>query len=271
MSSRWLPALAAVAVTGMAVLVAGGATGQPPDGIVTPQGESGRTSLERGAELYAANCSSCHGIAGRGIAAQRPGSGDVEGAGPDLRGVGALAPDFYLRTGRMPIGHPGEEPERHRPYFSDSEIRSLVRYIASLKKGPPIPHPQTMRANISSGQQLFTEHCAGCHQAVAEGGYVTGARVPALQDTTPRQVAEAVRIGPFLMPRFSKRQISRHQLNDIVAYVDYTKNPDDPGGLGLGHIGPVPEGIVPWLVVGVILVALCILLGQRLHPGRYRE
>ena len=248
------------------------ADGQPtPNGLVKPHGGASGGSVAQGAELYAANCSSCHGIAGRGISTPRPGAGDIAGAGPDLRGVGALAPDFYLRTGRMPIDHPGEEPERHRPYFSDPQIRSIVRYVASLGTGPAIPNPHPGGANLAHGQALFTDHCAGCHQIAAEGGYVTGARVPPLDHATPRQVAEAVRIGPFLMPNFSSKAISRRQLDDIIAYVQYTKSPDDRGGFGLGHIGPVPEGIVPWLVVSVILVGLCVLLGQRLRPRRGGE
>ncbi len=250
----------------------GQALGQPPpSGIVKSARDAGPPSVARGAELYAANCSSCHGVDGRGISSPRPGAGDIGGAGPDLRGVGALAADFYLRTGRMPISHPGEEPERQRPYFSKPEMRSIVRYVASLGRGPAIPHPRPQGANVAHGQALFTDHCAGCHQVVGQGGYVTGARVPALQHATSREVAEAVRIGPFLMPRFSPSAISKRQLDDIVAYVNYAKQPDDRGGLGLGHIGPVPEGIVPWLVVSVILVGLCVLLGERLDPRRYRE
>ena len=38
---------------------------------------------------------------------------------------------------------------------------------------------------------------------VAEGGYVTDARVPVIKQSTPTQIAEAVRVGPYLMPKFS--------------------------------------------------------------------
>jgi quinol---cytochrome-c reductase cytochrome c subunit len=266
--ARLLALVAAAAAVAVGIVPA--AAQPPPNGLVRPHGGGG-VSVARGAELYAGNCSSCHGVDGRGITSPRPGAGDIGGAGPDLRGVGAMAPDFYLRTGRMPINHPGEQPERNRPYFSDPEIRSLVRYVASLGKGPAIPDPHPGGANLSHGQQLFTDHCAGCHQIVGEGGYVTGARVPVLQHATPTQIAEAVRIGPFLMPSFSPRTISKRQLDDIVAYVQYAKHPDDRGGLGLGHIGPVPEGMVPWVVVTVILVGLCILLGERLSARRYTK
>ena len=125
----------------------------------------------------------------------------------------------------------------------------------------PKPHPE--RGSIPVGLRLFTEHCAGCHQVVAEGGYVTGARVPPLKEATPVQIVEAVRLGPYLMPRFPKTQISDRQLDSIVAYVEWAKHPDDRGGWGIGHIGPVPEGLVAWLLAGSALVAVCVLIGKR--------
>jgi ubiquinol-cytochrome c reductase cytochrome c subunit len=242
---------------------------QPPSGIVHPQGERGTSLRELGRELFAGNCSSCHGSVGQGITSPRPGTGpgDVTGQGPDLRGVGAIAPDFYLRTGRMPLTTPAEKPERHPPFFRDREIRALTSYIASLRNGPPIPHPQPHGQSLSLGLHLFTEHCAGCHQVVGEGGYLTDTKVPVLDHATPRQIAEAVRIGPYLMPSFSRKDISDHDLNAIVAYVRQSRHPTDAGGLGIGHIGPVPEGMVAWAVAGFVLVGICAVLGTRLRKS----
>jgi ubiquinol-cytochrome c reductase cytochrome c subunit len=140
----------------------------------------------------------------------------------------------------------------------------MVAYVASLGPGPGIPHPQPQHGSVAVGQKLFVDHCAGCHQVVAEGGYVTGARVPPLEQATDRQIAQAVRIGPYLMPRFTKTQISDSELNSLIAYIDYAKHPDDTGGWSLGHLGPWPEGLVTWLIAAAALVALCIVLGKRL-------
>ena len=118
--------------------------------------------------------------------------------------------------------------------------------------------------SVSQGFHLFTDHCAGCHQVVAEGGYVTGAVPPPLEDDTPTQIAEAVRIGPYVMPTFSPKAISNAQLNSIIAYVQYAKHPDDRGGWAIGHIGPVPEGLVTWLIAAAALVVVCMLIGTRL-------
>jgi ubiquinol-cytochrome c reductase cytochrome c subunit len=112
---------------------------------------------------------------------------------------------------------------------------------------------------------LFTDHCAGCHQVVAEGGYVTGALPPPLEDDSAVQIAEAVRIGPYVMPRFSKKAISDKQLDSIIAYVEYAKHPDDRGGWALGHIGPVPEGLVTWFIAASVLIGVCVVIGKRLR------
>jgi quinol---cytochrome-c reductase cytochrome c subunit len=251
----------------LVLLVPSAAEAIPPQqGVRKPQRPPGATLRGWGAELYADNCLSCHGTNGAG---RLPGgklqAGTLQGAGPPLRGKGALAADFYLRTGYMPLHSASDQPRRAPVQFSNAEINALVAYVASLGKGPPIPTPHPERGNLAQGLQLFTEHCSGCHQIAAEGGFVTGAVAPPLQNATPTQIAEAVRIGPYLMPHFTTRQISDAQLNSIVRYVDYAKHPNDAGGWALGHLGPVPEGLVTWLIAAAVLVALCVVIGERLR------
>jgi ubiquinol-cytochrome c reductase cytochrome c subunit len=65
------------------------------------------------------------------------------------------------------------------------------------------------------------------------------------------------------MPRFSARAIPNRDLDSLIAYVEYAKSPDDRGGLALGHLGPVPEGMVAWLIAGAMLVAVCVVIGER--------
>ena len=248
---KWLVPLA------VALVLPGAAGAQP----------GGGASVDKGKELYAEHCLSCHGPDGGGVtsSSQPAGALGVRGLGPPLRGVGALAADFYLTTGYMPLQNPHDQPRHTQSPFDKQEIASLVAYVASLGKGPPIPKPQPKRSRISRGLQLFTEHCAGCHQVVAEGGYVPNAIAPPLHQATAVQVAEAVRVGPYLMPKFSKTQISDDELNAIVAYVEWAKHPDDRGGWNLGRIGPVPEGLVTWLMAAVVLVGVCLAIGRRAH------
>lgn len=255
--------LAAVLLGGLATAAI--AEAQPPSGIVRPPGGAEQKQMQLGAGLFAANCASCHGPAGEGVlAAGSRGAGDIAAQGPSLIGVGELAPDFYLRTGRMPLGHAGEQPERQRPFFNSREIAAITAYVASFGGGPKIPEPEPDFGSLSEGMSLFTEHCAGCHQVVGEGGYVPGAKVPVLGHAGPTEVAEAVRIGPFLMPSFPKSQISDEDLDKIIAYVVRSKDPEDAGGWGIGHIGPVPEGIVAWFVAIFVLAGICAVIGRRL-------
>jgi ubiquinol-cytochrome c reductase cytochrome c subunit len=210
-------------------------------------------SAQTGRGLYVEGCSSCHGMDARGVA----------GRGPDLHGAGAAAADFYLRTGRMPLESPRAQPERTEPLYDDSELDALVRYVGSLG-GPRVPEPpRPGRGSLAAGFALFREHCAGCHQIAAEGGAVVGAVAPPLKDATPTQVAEAVRVGPYVMPAFPESQISARQLDSLVAYIEQTKHPVDRGGWGLRHLGPIPEGLVAWLLAGSALVLVARAIGER--------
>jgi ubiquinol-cytochrome c reductase cytochrome c subunit len=208
-----------------------------------------------GAELYGAACIRCHGPNGEGIPDRAP----------SLQGVGARAADFYLRTGYMPLANPHSQPQRSRVRFSQRELVALISYVASFGSGPRIPKPQWQQGNLAEGQALFTEHCAGCHQVDAEGGYVTNAVAPPLDPAPPVEIAEAVRTGPYLMPRFPPSQISDAQLNSVIRYVMYAKHPDDRGGWALGHVGPVPEGLVAWFIGLALMVATCLVIGNRIR------
>ena len=253
-----------VAVFALIVVPIGRA--EPPSpGVTHISVPPGTPPVEWGRQLFGANCVTCHGPGGRGLVAPVDGAGDQVGQGPSLVGVGTRAADFYLRTGYMPLANAHDQPRRSRVLFSAGELRALVAYVASLGPGgPSVPTPHPERGTLSQGFQLFTEHCAGCHQVAAQGGYVTGAVAPSLESATPVEIAEAVRIGPYLMPRFSERQISEGELDSIVRYVQLAKHPDDRGGWALGHLGPVPEGLVTWFIGIAAIVASCLVIGRRL-------
>ena len=208
--------------------------------------------VSRGRALFAQGCVSCHGPTADGIANR----------GPSLHGVGARAAHFYLTTGYMPLRDPFQQPERQDPAYSPDDVRALVAYVGSLG-GPPVPRPHPEQGSIRDGLKLFTAHCAGCHQIGAAGGYVPGGVAVALDDATATQIAEAVRIGPYLMPRFPPQTISDRDLDSIIAYVGLTKDPVDRGGWPIGHIGPVTEGLVAWLIAGSALVLLVLVIGER--------
>jgi ubiquinol-cytochrome c reductase cytochrome c subunit len=209
--------------------------------------------VARGRQLYVEGCSSCHGMDARG----------VEDQGPSLVGAGAAAADFYLRTGRMPLSQPGQQPVRAQQAYPDDQVRAIDAYVGSLG-GPPIPAVDPAAGSISRGTELFGSDCGGCHSITGEGGVVIGAFAPELHHATATQVAEAVRVGPYVMPSFDRNQISDTDLNSIARYVtEAVQHPDDRGGWGIGHLGPVPEGLVAWAVAVAVLLLVARLVGTR--------
>jgi ubiquinol-cytochrome c reductase cytochrome c subunit len=214
-------------------------------------------AVERGRELYLIGCASCHGADGGGTS-----------RGPDLRGVGAAAADFQLRTGRMPATQGDRQAVRKPPAYSRDEIKDLVAYVASLGPGPPIPDVVTPAGDLQEGAQLYLDNCAACHSASGNGGALSlGRDAPTLHEATPVETAEAVRTGPGQMPVFGPETLTRQQLNSVVRYVEYLKKPENPGGFSLGLVGPITEGLVAILIgLGALM-----LVSRWIEPPAVRE
>jgi len=256
---RRLRAALAVGLGAAAVALAVASADSDDAGATAPESQkpaagtvarTGSPLVERGRDLYVQGCSDCHGFDAHG----------VEGVAPDLHGAGALAADFYLRTGRMPLADPDEQPMRTDPIYDEEELAALVAYVGSLG-GPPVPGIDTAGADLARGRLLFTENCAGCHQVVGQGGILPGAVAPDLQVSSALDVAEATHIGPYVMPKFD--QLGDDEVADIAAYVTSTQDLEDRGGWGIGHIGPIPEGMVAWLLAGAAVLITIRLIGER--------
>jgi len=228
--------------------VGAAATPAPATASARLQGAPDPADVEAGRQLYLVACTTCHGTEGEG----------VEERGPSLIGVGAASADFYLSTGRMPLDRPGIQAERKRVAYNDVQIRQLVAFVASLGPGLPIPRIDYEHGDLAEGNRLYANNCAPCHSSAGAGGALGHAvYAPPLNRATPVQVAEAVRIGPGAMPVFGQDALDDEQLASIVRYVEYLRHPDDRGGLGLGHLGPIPEGFVAWVFgLGAMLVAV---------------
>jgi ubiquinol-cytochrome c reductase cytochrome c subunit len=231
-----------------ATAVAGGIAGAE---LPWQTGGFSADQVTAGRQLFVAHCSSCHGF-------------EAEGTrnGPSLKDAGAASADFYLRTGRMPLNDPTQQPARHRPAFPPDQIAAMVAYVASLDSGPPMP--TVGPGNLPSGNELFSLNCAQCHNDAGAGGALGyGDIVPPLRSASSLDVVEAVRIGPKPMPVFGPQTLSDQQVNDIASYVEYLHHPEDRGGLGLGHLGPIPEGFVGWVVGMGALLLIARLIGTR--------
>jgi ubiquinol-cytochrome c reductase cytochrome c subunit len=98
---------------------------------------------------------------------------------------------------------------------------------------------------------------------VGVAGLSGGAIAPPLNPATPTQIAEAVRVGPYVMPAFGEGIVDTHELNSIIRYIEYARHPDNHGGWSLSSLGPMPEGLVALFIGTLALVALARLLGRR--------
>ena len=163
----------------------------------------------------------------------------------------------------MPLEQPREEPQRTTPQFDRSQIDALIAFVSSFG-GPPASTADPSAGDLALGFHEFTLNCAGCHQIVARGGITVNAQVPDLEQATPQQIAEAVRMGPYLMPHFDSAQINQHDLDSIAHYIVWTRHPADFGGWGIYNIGPIPEGIVAWFIGLAALVIVARLIGERM-------
>ncbi len=248
----WL-ALVAVVV---GLFVIGGASPSasgPAGGSSPPAASAGQVTQAEAQGLYLRNCASCHGPQGQGTA-----------VAPTLVGVGAASADFNLRTGRMPLGAPGQQPVRHDPVFDEQQIEALVAYVASFGQGPGIPQVSA-GGDLREGWRLYTANCAACHAATGSGNAVGGGSVAVgLGRADERTIAEATIIGPGAMPQFS---FAPAQRDAIVAYVRFLQTADSPGGLPIGGFGPVSEGFVA-VAIGLTLAVLAArFVGRRTHEG----
>jgi len=211
-----------------------------------------------GRPLYEQDCAWCHGTEGEGTP-----------RGPDLRGSGAASVDFMLRTGRMPVASVVRQPQRTTPAYTQLEIEQLDAFVASLGTGPPIPTVDPQAGSLSEGEQLYQANCAACHSSTGVGGALTnGLQAPGLQQSTPTEIAEAVRIGgqgvaTGNMPKFGPEVLDQHQLDSVVRYVLSVQHPEDRGGAGLGHLGPIVEGLVAWAGGLLILIVFVRWVGTR--------
>jgi quinol---cytochrome-c reductase cytochrome c subunit len=66
------------------------------------------------------------------------------------------------------------------------------------------------------------------------------------------------------MPVFNDTTVTPAQKRAIIAYVTQTRSEVNPGGSGLGRIGPVAEGLAGWLVgIGLMVVAAMWLTARK--------
>jgi ubiquinol-cytochrome c reductase cytochrome c subunit len=182
-----------------------------------------------GRQLYQNSCITCHGSNLQGVPHR----------GPSLIGVGEASVYFQVHTGRMPLARQGAQAQEKPPVFSDKEIDQLMAYVQAHGGGPTLPSGDLRDGDLAQGGELFRLNCASCHNFVGEGGALSsGKAAPSLQDA-------------------GDNQLTPDEKRSVINYVQTIKAQADPGGAGIGRIGPVSEGLVIWVVgIGTMLFGI---------------
>ncbi len=114
------------------------------------------------------------------------------------------------------------------------------------------------------GGELFRVNCAMCHNFAGSGGALTrGKYAPSLKGSSGKHVYEAMITGPQSMPVFNDANMSPENKRDIIAFLDTIDKQPNPGGMTLGSLGPVTEGLFAWVFGLGILVASAVWLGSK--------
>jgi ubiquinol-cytochrome c reductase cytochrome c subunit len=198
-----------------------------------------------GRDLYERSCITCHGENLEG----------VPNRGPSLIGVGEAAVYFQVHTGRMPLTRQEADAQDKPAVFSDEEIDQLMAYIQANGGGPELPSGDLRDGDLAEGGELFRLNCASCHNFVGAGGALSsGKAAPSLEEATDLDIYTAMLSGPENMPVFGDNQLTPEEKRSIINYVQTIKSQADPGGAGIGRIGPVAEGLVIWVVgIGALM------------------
>lgn len=222
--------------------------------------------VAQGQQVFDNHCISCHGANLQGVLDR----------GPSLIGVGSAATYFQVSSGRMPLARQEAQAERKHPLADlnqDTEIGrrnidALNAFVQANGGGPqrPAETGAALRgADTARGGELFRLNCASCHNFTGQGGALSSGKfAPPLAPASEDQIYTAMLSGPQNMPHFSDRQLSPDEKKDIIGYIKtVSAGENNPGGNGLGDIGPVSEGLIAWIVGITALVGFTLWLGSK--------
>ena len=244
--------LATTALLVVGLLATGGAYALATTTATAETTAASAQLIEDGGKLFAANCASCHGLNAEGTA-----------AGPTLIGAGALAVDFQVGTGRMPMAASGPQAEVKPVQFTQDQIDAMAAWVADLAPGPAVPADRFIAGDgdAANGAELFRINCAMCHNVAGAGGALTeGKWAPGLAGVDPVHIYGAMVTGPQNMPVFSDLNLTPEDKNDIITYLLYVQENPSVGGWDLGALGPVSEGLFIWIFGLGALVGVTIWL-----------
>ncbi|WP_149085632.1 MULTISPECIES: cytochrome bc1 complex diheme cytochrome c subunit [Microbacterium] len=244
--------LAAAALIGAGLMITGAVYAGATAAFAANDAPTASTQLtvEDGEKLFQANCATCHGL-------------DLEGTpnGPSLYGVGELAVEFQVSTGRMPLQMQGPQAPQKEPQFTEEQILAMAAYVQSEAPGPTFPAEEILdgEGDVAHGAELFRVNCAMCHNVAAAGGALTeGKYAPAITETSALHIYAAMVTGPQNMPVFGDMNLSDEDKRDIISALLFQQQSVQIGGFSLGSLGPVSEGLFVWIFGIGALVAITV-------------
>ena len=261
MFSRFRKARYASPVLLLLALIAVGTTfsalSASAENTASPSPAARSAQIDEGRQLFLKGCSSCHGL-------------NAEGSkiAPSLIGVGAASVDFQVGTGRMPMADMSVQAMRKKPVYNAEQTAALAAYVASLAPGPAIPTDDQLNyerdGNVAQGGELFRTNCAMCHNFAGQGGALTqGKYAPTLMGVEAKHIYEAMITGPQSMPVFSDKTITPAEKLSIIKWLKSVQDEPQQGGISLGRVGPVTEGLFGWLVGLGILIGVAVWLASK--------
>ncbi len=184
-------------------------------GALAPGDDLHRYAVARGASVFRAQCSQCHGSGAAGAKGYPNLLDDDWLWGGDIENI-TLSVAHGIRNETDGDARYSEMPA-YDEILSDEEITSVVEYVVSLSS------PEHDPALLEVGAQVFGDNCAACHGDMAEGNRDLGA--PNLADAIwlyggDRETLEyTVRNARYgVMPAWGQR-ISDEDVRAVSVYV----------------------------------------------------
>jgi ubiquinol-cytochrome c reductase cytochrome c subunit len=248
------------ALAGLLLVSGSGGAGAQEDA-----GEDAADSFRRGETLYSVNCAGCHGGDGRG--------GETVGGlpAPPLAGVDRVTVAYMrmvMDTGRMPPAGDPRDNRIRRVALTVQERDDILRWTTeTFDLDGDVEEPP--HGDVADGLRVYAANCASCHGASGAGGVAGGgAWTPRVNDVSAQTIADAVRTGPFQMPRFDAEQITEEELGSIAAFLEEVQ---EEGGTLLfpGELNPVfASGFGAGLAAVIVLALMAVAGRPQMFPNR---
>jgi mono/diheme cytochrome c family protein len=199
------------------------------------------TPLQLGGELFAKNCSPCHGDFGEG------------GPNPTLANdvIAPISSAEFLKTrddttlraiisqGQPNIGMSPFSTSYGGP-LDDDQVDAIVTFLRAWESNPPVEVPPEVAATpvATSGAEIFAEVCAQCHGPNGQGGLGPSLRDPDFQARmTDQELSNVINLGHEATAMIGWGEIlSSQQINQVVAYIR------ELGDLAAGPTPTAPSG-----------------------------